>query len=138
MPAISHFQLLLIAGEAGLVPGGYGWALFKVLFALGLICLVAFLLVRLLRGRLGSGLVPGRGHLRVLDRYPLSPRQTLWLVEVGGRIFMLGAGEGGISRLAELEPEELESPAPGLDEHSGVSFGRLLQRLRTGGDKDQR
>ncbi len=127
-----QFTALTVA--AGGTTGAYGWALFKVTVALVVICVLAYLLVRAAQGKVGRLGGAGGGQLRVLDRYPLSPRQALWLVEVGGRVFLLGAGEGGISRLAELDPEELPvidgEPAGG-----GPAFAAILDRLRKGGGR---
>jgi len=122
--------LLLLASGDTLVPGGYGWALIKVLLALGVICLAAYAIVRAARGRLGISGRPGDGPMRVIDRYPLSPRQALWLVGVGPRVFLIGAGEGGVRRLAEIDPADLDSLA-GQGGGADV-FDRLLDRARRG------
>lgn len=111
-----------LAGDGGLAPMGYGWALLRLLLALGVVCLLAFVTLKLLQRRLRGGPTPGL--LRVLDRLPLGPRQQLWLVEVGGRVFLLGASDGGIARLAELEAGSLPETGP-----SSSSFAQTLARL---------
>lgn len=136
---LKHTALLMAQGATA--TGAYGWALLKVSMALALICLLAYVLVRAAQGRFGVGRhLGGRGggELRILDRYPLSPRQALWVVEVGGRVFLIGAGEGGITRLAELDPrtmtprEEQEAGEEGVP----VPFGELLERMRRKGGSE--
>jgi flagellar protein FliO/FliZ len=92
------------------MPAGYGWALLKVTLALALVCLLAYVALRLLRRLSGLGGGAGSGALRIIERCPLSPRQTLWLVEVAGRYFLLGATDQQVTRLAELEPGTIPPP----------------------------
>lgn len=104
--------LLLSAGAAGpeLAPTGYGVALFKMLGALVLVCLLAYVALRLLRnqltGRAGQG-----GLLRVVERCPLGARQSLWIVEVGERVFLIASTDGAVSKLAELDREVVRQAA---------------------------
>jgi flagellar biogenesis protein FliO len=43
------------------------------------------------------------GGMRVLGRLALEPRRAIYLVEVGGRCFMIGVGDGPMTMLAEVE-----------------------------------
>lgn len=45
--------------------------------------------------------------MRVVGKLPLEPRRSIYLVEVGGRCFMVGVGDGPMTMLSEVEP-----PAP--------------------------
>jgi flagellar biogenesis protein FliO len=107
-----------IAEEAGsLASPEYLWSLIRMLGALLLVCALAFLLLRGLR-RLAGRRSPG-GAVRVIERCPLSPRHSLWVVEVGDRCFLLGGSDGpggSLTRLAELDRANLGPPrgaAPG-------------------------
>jgi hypothetical protein len=57
---------------------------------------------------------PGTGALRVVGRASLSPRQTVYLLEVGERVLILGAGpQGPPSLLGELTgPGTAGPPGP--------------------------
>ena len=129
-----QFTALTVAAGGATTAGAYGWALFKVAAALAVICVLAYLLVRAAQGKAGRLGGTGGGALRILDRTHLSPRQALWLVEVGGRVFLLGAGEGGVTRLAELDPETVAA-AGGEPGEGGQAFGEFLDRLRKGGGR---
>jgi len=123
---------LLLGGQeaAELPPTGFGVALLKMVAALVVVCLLAYAALRLARRHL-TGLRPrGQGGLlRVVDRCPLSARQSLWVVEVAGRYFLLGVADGAIAKLAELDADQLSLPA---EEGGQRSFWELLRR---GGSK---
>jgi flagellar biogenesis protein FliO len=84
---------------------GFGWALLKMVGALILVCALIYLTLRLARRHFAVGGGQGR-LLRVIERCPLSARQCVWLVEVDGRLFLLGSSDGpggSVTTLAELE-----------------------------------
>lgn len=110
------------------LPGVGGSVLLSVL-SLGLVCLVAFLVLRWLARRTG-----GRADdvIRVLGRCHLEPRRSVYLLGVGGRCFLVGVGDGPMSLLAEVEqtslpPDRTANAAAG----SIVSEG-LAKLLRKG------
>lgn len=41
--------------------------------------------------------------MRVLGRLALEPRRSLYLVEIGGRCFVVGVGDGPMAMLGEVE-----------------------------------
>lgn len=103
-------------------PGGYGVALLQTLLALAGVCLLAWVVLRWSARR---GLDLGRGRIRVLERARLDGRRALYLVQLGERVLLIGAGEGGApSLLAELDPSELPPLAP------APSLAELLGRVR--------
>jgi len=97
---------LAVGAEPELSPTGFGTALLKMVAALVLVCVLAYLALRLARRHLIAS--RGKGSLlRVVERCPLSARQSLWVVEVGERFFLIGATEGSIAKLAELDHEQV-------------------------------
>lgn len=112
---------VLLLQDAG--PGGYGVALLQTLLALAAVCVLAWVVLRW-SARRGIGLA--RGRVRVIERAPLDGRRSLYLVAVGERVFLIGAGDGGApALLAEIDPSELP-PAP--ERPAGVL--ELMQKLR--------
>ena len=106
--------------------GGYGWYLAQTLLALLVVCALAYTVLRWGVRRLYGG-ATGGGRVRVLERVPLDPRRTLYLVEVGGKVLLLGAGDGAMTTLAEIDPATL----PAEPEVRRASFLEVLKR-RTG------
>jgi len=85
----------------------YGWFLLETLLALVAVCALAWFLLRWLSRRAyGLG---GRGPIRVLARQALEPRRTLYVVEAGGKTLLIGAGEGPLATLAELDGREVRA-----------------------------
>ncbi|MCA9607162.1 MAG: flagellar biosynthetic protein FliO [Myxococcales bacterium] len=107
----------------GALPSGYGVSLLQTLLALAAVCILAWVVLRWTAKR-GLGLGGGR-RVKVLERVPLDGRRALYLVEVGGRVLLLGAGEGASpALLAELDPDDLPAvPEP-------KSFGDLVAKLK--------
>ncbi len=64
-------------------------------------CVAAWLALRALGRRAPAG------AMRVLERLPLEPRRSLVLVQVGGRVFLVGVGDGPMALLAEVDRPEL-------------------------------
>ena len=84
---------------------GIGWqSLALSLASLGVVCLVAWVALRLLAGR---GVGRASGAIRVVARCPLEPRRSVYVVEAAGRCFLVGVGDGPMSLLAELDADKL-------------------------------
>jgi flagellar biosynthetic protein FliO len=117
-----------MGASAGDLPG-LGGSLALSLVSLGVVCLLAYVIMRWLSRR---GVGHAEGPVRVVARCPLEPRRAVYLLEAGGRCFLVGVGDGPISMLAELDPTtvktEIGDAARG---RAGVRFRDLLARLRT-------
>ena len=106
------------------VPGGYAVALVQTLLALAAVCILAWVVLRWSAGRGLAGLAGGQ-RIEVLERAHLDARRTLYLVKIGERAFLVGAGDGGApSLLAEIPASEL--PAV----RATRSFAEVLGRAR--------
>ena len=68
------------------------------LIALTLVCAVALVGLRLLAPRDGAA-----AGMRVVGRLALEPRRSIYLVDVGGRYFVVGVGDGPMAMLAEVD-----------------------------------
>lgn len=76
--------------------------------SLGLVCLLAWVTLRWLARR-GPG--QSGGPLRVVARCLLEPRRSVYVVEAGGRFFLVGVGDGPMALLAELDAEVISKQA---------------------------
>jgi flagellar biosynthetic protein FliO len=112
-------------GEAGQVPG-IGWQSLALSFvSLGAVCLVAYFALRLLAGR---GVGKMSGAIRVVARCPLEPRRSLYVIEAGGRCFLVGVGEGPMALLAELDAAALPREAATASPRFADVLARVLKR----------
>ncbi len=66
--------------------------LLQALAVLAAIMLAAWAFKRFIAPRLGLG--PRAGRMRVIERLPLEPRRSLYLVEVDGVAHLVGVSEG--------------------------------------------
>ena len=69
-----------------------------------------------------------RGPLQVVARQPLDGRRAIYLVRVGKRVLIVGAGDGALTRLGVTTLAALDLPA---DAPTGPrrSFGDTLAKL---------
>jgi len=84
-----------------------GWAIIKMIFVLGIILVLLYLLAAVMKrwrivGPAGSNDSP----IRVLSTLSLAPHHQLSLVEMGGEILALGITDAGISLLTKIEKGE--------------------------------
>jgi flagellar biogenesis protein FliO len=120
------FVLLQASTHAHDLPGGYGVALVQALLALVAVCILAWTVLRWSAGR-GLGALGGGQRIHVIERAHLDARRTLYLVKIGERAFLVGAGETGApSLLAEIPASELPPAKP------GVRFADVLRRSGEG------
>jgi flagellar biosynthetic protein FliO len=113
-------------GEVGQVPG-VGWESLALSFvSLGVVCVVAWLALKLLAGR---GIGKATGAIRVVARCPLEPRRSLYVVEAAGRCFLVGVGDGPMAMLAELDAGALpRAPAVASPPRFADVLAKVLRR----------
>jgi flagellar biosynthetic protein FliO len=132
---------------------GLGGALGVALLSLGLVCVLAYAVLRFLSRR---GFGHASGPIRILARCALEPRRSLYLIEVAGRRLLVGTGDGPMTTLADLgaeapgsappppgsvspdlDPAPSTSSGPGADRvqvppeaPAGAGFSAVLQKVR--------
>lgn len=94
-----------------------------------IVCAAAYLMLRWVSRRT-SGVPRDSGPLRVLARQSLDPKRSVFVIEAAERCFLVGAGEGAMSLIAELDRDvmarELAPKAPSRAP-GGFSFGGLAR-----------
>lgn len=113
------------AGELALLP-----LIFKVSFGLGLVVLLAWGSVYLLRRTtLGQGMASSTSAVRVLDRNWIGSKKAIYLVDISGRTLALGVTEEHISVLSTWEEGQIELSRPELRQGSFANqFKAMLHR----------
>src|SRR5690349_6643368 len=87
----------------------YGDLLVTSLVVLAVVCVAAFVVVRLVGRLMATGRPRGAHLLDVVARVPLEPRRSLYVVEVAGKTLLVGTSEMGLSVLSELDGNEVRS-----------------------------
>lgn len=91
-----------------------------VLIALTVVSALALVALKLVARRASA-----TAGMRVVGRLALEARRSIYLVDVGGRCFLVGVGDGPMTMLAEVEP-----PAqPAVDEEPAAD-DRMMRAWR--------
>ena len=89
---------------------------------------VVALAVAVIYGARRMGIGSAGGPLRLLGRLPLEPRRSVYLVQVGERVFVVGSSESGLAALGEMTADEVPA-VPEIPTGSG-NFAALLANAR--------
>jgi flagellar protein FliO/FliZ len=85
----------------------YGELLATSIVVLIVVCVVAYVVVRVARRFVAGQAASGGELLDVVARVPLEPRRSLYVVEVAGKTLLVGTSEMGLSVLSELDRERV-------------------------------
>ncbi len=86
---------------------GVAGTLLRVVFILGLLCLALYYILKYVsKSREGS--LPVRGEMNVLSSLMLGPNKQLQIVEVSGRLLVLGVADNGINLITEISDAEVK------------------------------
>ena len=140
--AVPLLENAIILGEE--MPGGIPrsssiFAIIRMILALGLAAAAVYGVVFLFR-RAARPQDARNSHLKILATTHLGSNRYLYVVSVGGKAWLVGAGEGGVSLIAELDDQEaidsmlLDESQRGAEASRLVDFRALLQRFRGGGN----
>ena len=80
------------------------WMLLQTIFALALVCGLAYVIFRVILPRLGTS-YGSNNMVRVVDRIGLEARKSLYVVEVAGKWMLVASSESGVQLIAELDAE---------------------------------
>lgn len=103
------------------------WDYLKVLAVLAILAAAAYALVRYVGPRVPTAASDG-GPIRVLTRYPLEPRKTLYLIQVGDETLLVGSADNSLSLLRTLPPGTLDLSQ--FDRQKTSAPGAFLEKLR--------
>jgi len=120
------------ADSAGSSIAAFPWgALFAALFTVILLLLITLWIIKKLNSSAAKGL--NTPWVRVLDRQVLGGRQIIYLVEIAGRLQVLGGSDYHLIKISEIDDPEIAAEI--FDEISNTPteklegfIVRLLQR----------
>ena len=104
----------------------------KLVVALGAVLAMAWATARFAAPALYGRRSRAGGQIRLRATFPLEPKKTLYLVDIGTRTLCVGSTDSTLTVLATLEPGELP-PSPEAESttgHAQISFASILARRR--------
>jgi flagellar biosynthetic protein FliO len=119
VPAQQFPGLILVLWQTEVTPeqfqsgGSLLWMFVQTILALGFVCLLAYVVLRVVLPRLNVG-TAGKSMVNVVDRTPLDQRRSLYVIEVTGRWLLIGSSESGVQLISELDAEKAEQEAEAI------------------------
>ena len=68
------------------------------------------------------------GSMKLMGRLPLDARRSVFLIQIGKRVLVVGSSEAGLTKLAELDATQVPPTSP---DEPPTTFSSVLERLRT-------
>jgi flagellar biogenesis protein FliO len=78
-----------------------------VLLALAGVLVLAYVTLKIGLPRIFGMTPSAHGPMRVLARFPLEPRKTLYLMEMGSQVFLLASSDNNVTYLTAVDPENV-------------------------------
>lgn len=120
-----------------------GWTLVRTLLVLGAVVASIYLTLNVgLRKLMGlQSVASGRQPLvSVVERLPLDPKRSLFVVKAADEYLLVGGGEAGLQLLSKLDPEAVSRIQEQRPQTKVVPLSPFLQKLlsrRSGGSQSQ-
>lgn len=111
------------AAEGAEVAASLGQMLLGLAVVIGLLLGTLWLLKRVAAPRGGAG------ALKVLGAAPVGPRERVVLVEIAGKVLVLGVAPGRVNTLHALDATDLPATAPGSGPPGGAFQAQLRKML---------
>src|SRR5258708_31215713 len=99
-------------------------ALAQTFVTLAVVCGLAVVVLWAAR-RAGVG--RSDGPIALVGRLPLETRRSIYLVKVGEQVLVIGAGDGGFTKLGEIPAGALAQSLTAREERA--SFGEVLSKV---------
>jgi flagellar biosynthetic protein FliO len=106
----------------------YGWLMMKTIFVLGLLAVGFYMFLRFIQQKSGIQLT-GQNVIQVLSATPLGPGKTLHVVDMAGKVFLLGVSENNINLLTEIKEREEIDRIRLLSSRSTPLYGKGFQEI---------
>lgn len=96
--------------------------LVQTIFALALVCGLAYLIFRVILPRLTVS-YGTNNMVRVVDRIGLEARKSLFVIEVAGKWMLVASSESGVQFIAELDAESAKVAEQEFLKNRGLPAG---------------
>ena len=106
-----------------------GWTLVRTMIVLAMVVALAYLTLNVgLRRLLGIRAPVGTPVVTVLERVALDQKRSLFVVEAGGEVLLIGGGDAALSLITKLDRAEVDKlrSSPGT---TSVQLSPFLRKL---------
>lgn len=79
--------------------------LFSLIAVFAVVAVMAYFAAKFIGGRFNARMSTGGG--KVLENLPLGPNRSVCIVEIAGRVFLLGVTDGSITLLGEITDNDM-------------------------------
>ena len=91
----------------------------RVIWGLLIVLGILFIIYGVMKKKMHFLHMQGKGIIKIIEVRHLMPKKSLYLVEVRGREFLLGAGQNNIELIAPISPAANDSFADILESSKG-------------------
>ena len=107
-----------------------GWLMMKSIFVLGLLAVGFYMFLRFIQQKSGIQ-ISGQNVIQVLSVSPLGPGKTLHVVDMAGKVFLLGVSDNNINLLTEITDKDEIDRIRLLSSRSAPVSGKGFQDILT-------
>jgi flagellar protein FliO/FliZ len=119
--------MLLVALQEVPEEINFGMLILRMLLFLAIVvALIYFLLKKVLPMLVGMAAFRNQ-TIHILERVPIDQRRSMLVVEVQGKIYLVGSAEGQVNILMELDPEKLPAKTP-IGQKASRGFDEILKK----------
>lgn len=94
--------------------------LVQTIFALALVCGLAYLIFRVILPRLTVN-YNANNMVRIVDRIGLEARKSLYVIEVAGKWILVASSESGVQFITELDAEDAKIAEQEILRNRGIA-----------------
>ncbi|MDR3630082.1 MAG: flagellar biosynthetic protein FliO [Desulfocapsaceae bacterium] len=111
--------LAVLSAESGLCAGEQQESVFsaplRLIWGLLVVLGILFIIYGLMKKKLSFLHMPDKGVIKIIEVRHLQPKKSLYLIDVRGQEFLLGAGQDRIELIAAISPDSRASFAETLE-----------------------
>lgn len=107
-----------------------GWTLVRTMIVLAMVVALAYLTLNVgLRRLLGIRAPLGTSVVTVLERVALDQKRSLFVVEAGGEVLLIGGGDAALSLITKLDRAEVDKLRASSAAGAPVQLSPFLRKL---------
>lgn len=109
LPETNPVTPFVLSGEPRL---DFTWLFMKVMFALLVVCLIAFVVLKYVLPRASFVRRAADSDVEIIERFTLEPKKNLYILKVATKYLLVGTTENSIRSLLELDAKEISREKP--------------------------